>query len=108
MAADNPSVKSDKNVSASVRNLQEDVTAVRDDITKLGKHALDEATVKGTASYDQAKKKFNAATGEASDAAREVRDNFKEALDESIEQRPYTTLLATLGVGFVLGMIWRR
>ena len=45
---------------------------------------------------------------EAVKAVREVRDNVADAIDKSIEQRPYTTLLLAVGVGFLLGALWAR
>ena len=39
---------------------------------------------------------------------REVRDNVADAIDKSIERRPYTTLLLAVGVGFLLGAMWAR
>ena len=61
-----------------------------------------------SAAAEGAREKFAATTGEAKDAVGEVRDNLKDALDQSIEERPYTTLLFALGLGFVMGAIWRR
>jgi ElaB/YqjD/DUF883 family membrane-anchored ribosome-binding protein len=31
-----------------------------------------------------------------------------DAIDESLETRPYTTLAMALGIGFLLGAMWRR
>lgn len=61
-----------------------------------------------SATAESAREKFAATSGEAKDAVGEVRDNLKGALDQSIEDRPYTTLLFALGIGFVMGAIWRR
>ena len=45
---------------------------------------------------------------EAADAVREVGANMVGAIDESLEKRPYTTLILALAVGFMLGATWRR
>jgi len=45
---------------------------------------------------------------EAVKAVREVRDNMANAIDKSLDQRPYTTLLLAVGVGFILGAVWAR
>jgi ElaB/YqjD/DUF883 family membrane-anchored ribosome-binding protein len=45
---------------------------------------------------------------EAVKAVREVRDNVADAIDKSIERRPYTTLLLAVGLGFLLGAMWAR
>ncbi len=38
----------------------------------------------------------------------DVRDNLANAVDESITNRPYTTLAMALALGFVFGATWRR
>ena len=45
---------------------------------------------------------------DALDAVREVGDNLAGAIDESLKNRPYTTLALALGIGFLLGATWRR
>ena len=45
---------------------------------------------------------------EVIDAARDVTDNFVDAIDKSIKDRPYTTLALFAVVGFLLGATWRR
>jgi ElaB/YqjD/DUF883 family membrane-anchored ribosome-binding protein len=45
---------------------------------------------------------------EAVKAVSEVRDNMANAIDKSLERRPYTTLLLAVGVGFLLGAVWAR
>ena len=44
---------------------------------------------------------------EASRSVREVTDNFGGALDRSLERQPMTTLALAVGVGFVLGALWK-
>jgi ElaB/YqjD/DUF883 family membrane-anchored ribosome-binding protein len=45
---------------------------------------------------------------EAVEAVREVTDNLANAIDKSLERRPYTTLALAIGFGFVLGTLWAR
>ena len=40
-------------------------------------------------------------------AVGEVGDNVANAIDKSLERRPYTTLALAVGVGFVLGAMWK-
>jgi ElaB/YqjD/DUF883 family membrane-anchored ribosome-binding protein len=47
------------------------------------------------------------AAHEAADAVREVRDNFGNALDDSLERQPITTIAMAVAVGFVLGALWK-
>jgi ElaB/YqjD/DUF883 family membrane-anchored ribosome-binding protein len=45
---------------------------------------------------------------EAVDAVAEVRDNLATAIDRSLKDRPYTTLVLAVGFGFLLGALWAR
>jgi hypothetical protein len=38
----------------------------------------------------------------------DVGDTFQDAIDRSLESRPYTTLLLAVGLGFLLGAFWAR
>jgi len=41
-------------------------------------------------------------------SVREVTDNLARAIDKSLAERPYTTLVMALGFGFLLGALWAR
>jgi ElaB/YqjD/DUF883 family membrane-anchored ribosome-binding protein len=108
------SAASDK-VSQSAPELQEDMQALRDDVAKLTQQLADLAAAKGGEVWQRARSSVDgvvegvSAKGqEASDAVGEVRDNLVGALDESLENRPYTTLALSLAAGFVLGALWKR
>jgi ElaB/YqjD/DUF883 family membrane-anchored ribosome-binding protein len=45
---------------------------------------------------------------EAVEAVGDVRDNMATAIDRSLKDRPYTTLVLAVGLGFVLGALWAR
>jgi ElaB/YqjD/DUF883 family membrane-anchored ribosome-binding protein len=45
---------------------------------------------------------------EAVEAVGDVRDNVQTAIDRSLKDRPYTTLVLAVGFGFVLGALWAR
>ncbi len=107
MAVD-ATTKFTKNASATVESLQEDLSAMRDDVGKLSQQVVDLLSAKGSAVFKRAKKNFDSTTGEAADAVRDVRDSFADAIDESIQERPYTTLALAIGLGFIMGAMWRR
>ena len=108
MATADPTAKFTKNASATVESLQEDFSAMRDDIGKLSEQVVDLLQAKGNAAYKRARKQFDATTGDAADAVRDVRDSFQGAIEESVQERPIATLAMAVGVGFVLGAMWRR
>jgi ElaB/YqjD/DUF883 family membrane-anchored ribosome-binding protein len=45
---------------------------------------------------------------QAVEAVSDVRDNMSRAIDKSLDERPYTTLLMAVGIGFLLGALWAR
>jgi hypothetical protein len=45
---------------------------------------------------------------QAVEAVADVRDNMQSAIDRSLKDRPYTTLVLTGGFGFLLGALWAR
>jgi ElaB/YqjD/DUF883 family membrane-anchored ribosome-binding protein len=108
MATADPTTKFTKNASATLDSLQEDFSAMRDDVSKLSQQVVDLLQAKGNQAYKRARKQFDDSTGEAVDAVREVRDTLSEAIEDSVQERPYATLAMALGVGFVLGALWRR
>jgi ElaB/YqjD/DUF883 family membrane-anchored ribosome-binding protein len=108
MAAVDSTTKFTRDASTTVENLQEDLTAMRDDVGKLSQQVVDLLSAKGSAAYKSAKKNFDAKTGEAAEAVREVRDTFASAIEDSVQERPYATLAIALGIGFVIGATWRR
>jgi ElaB/YqjD/DUF883 family membrane-anchored ribosome-binding protein len=108
MATADPTTKFTKNASATMDSLQEDFSAMRDDVSKLSQQVVDLLQAKGNQAYKRARKQFDETTGDAADAMRDVRDSFTGAIEESVQERPYATLAMALGVGFVLGALWRR
>jgi ElaB/YqjD/DUF883 family membrane-anchored ribosome-binding protein len=97
-----------ENTSATVERLQEDVNAMREDMTKLSQQVVDLLAARGSSAYRRAKSKFDEQTGEAKEAVRDVRDTFMGAIEESVQERPLATLAMALGIGFIIGVTWRR
>jgi ElaB/YqjD/DUF883 family membrane-anchored ribosome-binding protein len=44
----------------------------------------------------------------ALEGVREVRDNLADAIEHSVERRPFTTLALAVALGFLLGAVWAR
>jgi ElaB/YqjD/DUF883 family membrane-anchored ribosome-binding protein len=102
--------------------LEKDVTAVKNDIAALTDQITDALnTFAGTAKtqarrgYRQARANVDAALGEASergsamfDAAQDAAGSFEESLEDVITQRPLATVGLALGLGFLIGAMWRR
>ena len=58
MATVDPTTKFTKNASATVDSLQEDFSAMRDDIGKLSQQVVDLLQAKGNMAYKSARKQF--------------------------------------------------
>jgi ElaB/YqjD/DUF883 family membrane-anchored ribosome-binding protein len=96
-------------------DLQADLKALRADVAKLAQQVGDIFAAKGDrvwqrarASVDEALADAGGKGREAVDAVREVGDNMIDAIDESLQSRPYTTLALAFGIGFLFGATWRR
>ena len=99
---------------AASGDLEKDLQMLRDDFSRLAQQVAD-ITNRGNAAWQRARSGAEDVVSdaqdksrEAVDAMREVSDKFVEALDESIKNRPYTTMAMALGLGFLFGATWRR
>ena len=104
-----------KAASAGAKDIQEDLEALRDDVTKLTQQLGGILSTKGNQAWSRARSNVEGVISdaqdkgmEAVDAVREVGDNVVDAIDESLKRRPYTTLALAVGIGFLFGATWRR
>jgi ElaB/YqjD/DUF883 family membrane-anchored ribosome-binding protein len=107
--------ESGKAAAASSGDIQADLQALRDDVARLAQQIADIFAAKGGNAWRHARSGMDEAIADvegrgrdAIDAVREVGDNLAGAIDESLKQRPYTTLALALGIGFLFGASWRR
>ena len=99
----------------AANDIQTDMQALRDDFAKLAEQVAAILANKGGAAWQRARGSVGDVMSDAQDkgreavgAMRDVSDNFVEAIDDSIKQRPYTTLALVAGLGFLFGATWRR
>jgi ElaB/YqjD/DUF883 family membrane-anchored ribosome-binding protein len=104
-----------KAASAASGNVESDMQSLRDDFAKLAEQVGDILANKGDAAWQRAKSSVDDVLAdaqgkgrEAVGAMRDVSDNFVEAIDDSLKNRPYTTLAIVAGLGFLFGAMWRR
>jgi ElaB/YqjD/DUF883 family membrane-anchored ribosome-binding protein len=107
--------ESGKAASAASGDIQADIQALRDDVARLARQIASIFAAQGDRAWGHARAGVDEALAdaekrgrEAVDAVREVGDNMLEAIDTSLQQRPYTTLALALGIGFLFGATWRR
>jgi ElaB/YqjD/DUF883 family membrane-anchored ribosome-binding protein len=102
--------------------LAKDVTAVKNDIAALTDQITDALnSFAGTASkqarrgYRQARANAEQAVDDMSergsammDAAQDAASSIGETLEDAITERPLATVGVALGIGFLIGLTWRR
>jgi ElaB/YqjD/DUF883 family membrane-anchored ribosome-binding protein len=107
---------------ATYERLEKDVAAVKNDIATLTEQITDALnTFAGTASkqarrgYKQARENVDSVMSDVQDrgsaalnAAEEAAYSIEETLEDVITQRPLATVGLALGLGFLIGVTWRR
>lgn len=107
---------------ATYERLEKDVTAVKNDIAALTDQITDVLnSFAGTASkqarrgYQQVRANAEQAVDDMSerggammDAAHDAASSIGESLEEVITERPLATVGLALGIGFLIGVTWRR
>lgn len=107
---------------ATYERLENDVAKVQSDITALAEQITDALnTLAGTASkqarrgYKQARANVDSVVDDISergssmmDSAQDAAVSMEETLENVIAERPLATVGLALGIGFLIGMAWRR
>jgi ElaB/YqjD/DUF883 family membrane-anchored ribosome-binding protein len=102
--------------------LEKDLAAVKNDISTLTGQITDAlSTFTGTArkqarqGYKQARANVDSVMSDvqdrgsaALDAAQDAAHSIEETLEDAIQQRPLATVGIALGLGFLIGVTWRR
>jgi ElaB/YqjD/DUF883 family membrane-anchored ribosome-binding protein len=107
---------------ATQERLEKDVAAVKNDISALTDQITDAInSFAGTAQkqarrgYQQARANVGDAVDDMSerggavmDAAQDAAHSIEETLEDVIQSRPLATVGLALGLGFLVGVTWRR
>ncbi len=107
---------------ATTERLEKDVAAVKNDISALTDQITDVInSFAGTAKkqarrgYKQARANVDSAVDDMSergsammDAAQDAALSIEETLEDVITQRPLATVGLAIGLGFLIGVTWRR
>ncbi len=108
--------------NASMERLEKDVTTVKGDISALSRQISDVMnSLAGTArrearrTYKQARATAEGAVGDLSergsammDAAQDAASTIEETLEDAITERPLAAIGIAIGLGFLIGVTWRR
>ncbi len=107
---------------ATYERLEKDVAAVKNDISALTDQITDALNdFAGTAKkqarrgYNQARANVDQTVGDLSErgsammgAAQDAAHSIEETLEDVVTQRPLATVALVLGLGFLIGVTWRR
>jgi ElaB/YqjD/DUF883 family membrane-anchored ribosome-binding protein len=99
-----------------------DLTAVKNDIAQLSQQIADAVNALGAAAQSQtrrglrrARSNVDSVMSDASDkagvvasAAQDAAASVGDTLAEVIQERPLATVAMALGIGFLIGVTWRR
>jgi ElaB/YqjD/DUF883 family membrane-anchored ribosome-binding protein len=108
--------------AAAYERLQKDVTAVKNDIASLSQQIAEAVNALADLAQKQAKRgvknaraNVDSVVSDAADrvgvvagAAQEAATSLGDTLEEAIQERPLATLAIALGLGFLIGVTWRR
>jgi ElaB/YqjD/DUF883 family membrane-anchored ribosome-binding protein len=99
-------------VQQDLQTLREDLGALADEVATLmsstGNQALDEVKDRIRRVRGSLDEVMADAKSRGRDVLRDVSENVSSAVEESIQERPLTTLVLAVGLGFILGATWRK
>jgi ElaB/YqjD/DUF883 family membrane-anchored ribosome-binding protein len=107
---------------ATYERLENDVAGVKDDISALADQISDalnaiagNARKQARRGYKQARANVDSVVDDVSErgaaamsAAQDAAASIEETLEDVITERPLATVGLALGIGFLIGAIWRR
>ena len=107
---------------ATSERLKKDIDAVKNDISALADQISDvleafkgDARKQARRTYKQARSNVDSMMsdvskhgGEALDAAQDYASTLEESLEDAITQRPLAAVGLAVGLGFLIGVTWRR
>jgi ElaB/YqjD/DUF883 family membrane-anchored ribosome-binding protein len=107
---------------ATQERLEKDVAAVKNDIAALTDQITDALNTFAGSARKQARRGYKEAranvdqvvsdaserSGAMMDAAQDAAYSIEESLEDAITQRPLATVGLAIGIGFLIGVTWRR
>jgi ElaB/YqjD/DUF883 family membrane-anchored ribosome-binding protein len=104
-----------KEMDREIERLKNDMAQISEHVSKLISATGNQAARKARYQANRARQSVDGILSdagelgtEAADAMREMRDTLADSIEESVQNRPFTTLAIALAAGFVIGAIWRR
>jgi ElaB/YqjD/DUF883 family membrane-anchored ribosome-binding protein len=88
--------------------IQSDLDALRQDVVHLAEQLGLIVTAHGGRAWNKTKANVGEALADAESKVRQVGDEVSDVINDSLQNRPYTTLAIAAGLGFLIGASWRR
>ena len=102
-------------LESDVARVKTDISALADQITDALNAIAGNAGKQARRGYKQARANVDSAVDDMSergsammDAAQDAAHSIEETLEDVITQRPLATVGLALGLGFLIGVTWRR
>jgi ElaB/YqjD/DUF883 family membrane-anchored ribosome-binding protein len=99
---------------ATYERLQKDVEAVKNDISQLTEQLSEALNAFSRSTQRQARRNVSFVDdatrrgSEALEAAQDAAATLEESIEDAIVQRPLAAVGLALGLGFLIGVTWRR
>jgi ElaB/YqjD/DUF883 family membrane-anchored ribosome-binding protein len=91
---------------ATYERLQKDVEAVKNDISALTEQLSDTLDTLTNSAQKRARRGYKGTA--ALEAAQEAAATIEDTIEDAIVQRPLATVGLAIGLGFLIGLTWRR
>jgi ElaB/YqjD/DUF883 family membrane-anchored ribosome-binding protein len=105
----------DERLEKDVAAVKNDIAALTDQITDALNSFAGSARKQARRGYKQARENVDATVDDMTergsammDAAQDAAGSIGETLEDAITQRPLATVGIALGLGFLIGVTWRR
>lgn len=98
-----------------IERLKNDLGEISQHVSRLLSATGDHAARTTRSQANRARRRVDGAISDASelgneaaDAVYEMKDTLADAVEDSMHNRPFTTLAMALAAGFIMGAAWRR
>ena len=113
--AETSSTRHAAGAASTAQDIQVDLQTLQQDVARLSQQLASLVGAKGSEAWELAKGDIDrmltdagAKGKKAVDAVGDMRDNIAAAIEDSIANRPYTTLALALAAGLLAGAMWKR
>jgi ElaB/YqjD/DUF883 family membrane-anchored ribosome-binding protein len=114
-AAGNGGKLTSPEMDREIERLKKDMAQISDHVAKLLSATRNTASRRARYQVNRARQTVDSALSDAgelgadaADAMREMRDTLADTIEESVQNRPFTTLAIAVAAGFIIGAAWRR